>query len=187
MANPRVGAYEVKWLIVGALIMLGLLWMALPFVTPIVFALFLYYIARPIKRRLKPHVKNESLQALLCLLLIGLPLLAVLGYTVLLAVNQVGNLLSSGGAPSLPAGPLANASALVPRLQQGPAAGGLGSGDLAGALEDIYGQLGGYAGTLLGVKDVLVAAGLVFVDVVFKLSLMIIIAFLLLVGDDRLA
>lgn len=168
MAGIPGKAYEIKWLIIGALILAGLLWMALPFVTPIIFALFIYYIARPIKRRLQPYVKNEALAALLCMLVIALPLLALLGYTLLLAVGQIDSLLSGLGIPSLPLGPFFNPQNLT-------------------TLPDVYGLMHDYSGTIRGIKDVLVSTGLVLVDVIFKLSLLIIIAFLLLVGDRRLA
>jgi predicted PurR-regulated permease PerM len=187
MAGMQGKAFEIKWLIIGALIMLGLLSMALPFITPIVFALFLYYIARPVKRRLQPYVKNESLLTLLCLLAIALPVLVVLGYALILVMGQINSLLSSIGMPSLPPGPLSNMTAVAPLLQQEPAAGGYDIGNLTATLQNIYGQLEGYTSTIIGIKDMLVSTGLTLVDILFKLSLMIIVTFLLLLGDDRLA
>jgi predicted PurR-regulated permease PerM len=187
MASMPDKAFEIKWLIVGALIVLGLLWMAMPFITPIVFALFLYYIARPVKRRLQPYIKNESLLTLLCLLVIAVPVLAVLGYALLLAIGQINSLSSSVGMPSLPPGPLSNMSSIAPLLQQGPATGGFDIGNLTATVQNIYGQLEGYTSTFMGIKNVLVSTGLTLVDFLFKLSLMIIVAFLLLIGDDRLA
>ncbi len=187
MANQSGKAFEVIWLIIGALIMIGLLWMALPFVSPIVFALFLYYIARPIKRRLHRYVKNESVLALLCLLAIAGPVLVVLGYALVLAIGQIGSLLSNVGMPTLPPGPVANMSAVAPSLLQGPVAGGPPAGNVTDTLQGLYDLVAGYPGQLPQIRDVLVSSGLVLVDVVFKVSLMFIIAFLLLVKDDRLA
>jgi len=187
MAGISGKADEIKWLIIGALIMAGVLWMALPFVTPIIFALFIYYIARPIKRRLRPYVKNEALAALLCMLAIALPLLALLGYTLLLAVSQINSLLSGVGMPSLPSGPLSNLTNIVPIVQQGLSPDGSGLGNLTATMQNVYSQIQNYSGTMLGIKDVLVSTGLTLVDIVFKLSLLIIISFLLLIGDDRLA
>jgi predicted PurR-regulated permease PerM len=184
MAGMQGKAFEIKWLIIGALIMLGLLWMAMPFITPIVFALFLYYIARPVKRRLQPYVKNESLLTLLCLLAIALPVLVVLGYALILVMGQINSLLSSIGMPSLPPGPLSNMTAVAPLLQQEPAAGGYDIGNVTATLQNIYGQL--ERSTIIGIKDVLVSTGLTLVDILFKFSLMIIVTFLLLLGDDRL-
>lgn len=187
MSGTSWEIHDLKWLLIGALILLGLLWMALPFVSPIVFALFLYYITRPIKRRIQPYVKNESLQALLCLLLITLPLFAILCYTMLLAISQISSLLSSIGLLSLPPSTIANMSAVTPTVPQVSAAGNSATGNLIATLQGLYDMLEGYPGTVIHIKDVLVASGLLLVDIVFKLSLMFIIAFLLLVGDDRLA
>ncbi|OPY30280.1 MAG: hypothetical protein A4E28_00337 [Methanocella sp. PtaU1.Bin125] len=179
-------AYEIKWLIIGALIMAGLLWMALPYVTPIIFALFVYYVTRPIKRKLKPYIKNEALAAMLCMLAVVLPLLVVLGYTLLLAVTQLNSLLSGIGLPSVLSGPLTNLSDIVPLVQQGLSPDGHGLGNLTAIIQDLYSKIESYSGTVMGIKDVLVSTGLTFVDIIFKISLLIIITFLLLVGDDRL-
>lgn len=80
-------AYDAKWLIFGLALVLLLLWVMWPFITVIVYAVFIYYIARPIKRMLQPHIKNETLLVTACMLLLVLPLLLIIGYTLLLALS----------------------------------------------------------------------------------------------------
>jgi predicted PurR-regulated permease PerM len=72
--------FDAKWLIMGAILIFLLAWIAWPFLNVIVYAIFLYYITRPIKRRLKPYIKNESLLVLVCLVLLVLPLVLIMGY-----------------------------------------------------------------------------------------------------------
>jgi predicted PurR-regulated permease PerM len=80
--------YEAKWAILGIALAILLLSIAWPFVSVIVFAIFFYYITRPIKRRLQPYIKNQTLLVLTCIFLLTLPLLIIVGYTLLLAIGQ---------------------------------------------------------------------------------------------------
>lgn len=61
----------------------------------LVFGLFLYYVARPINRRLEPRVRSSTLSAGLTMLVIVLPFVAVL---VVLAVAAFGQLSAIGPA-----------------------------------------------------------------------------------------
>jgi predicted PurR-regulated permease PerM len=58
-------------------------------------------------------------------------------------------------------------------------------GDIAAYLSGISGQLQNYYGAVLGLKDVLLSLGLTLVDLALKLTVMLVIAFLLLVADDE--
>jgi hypothetical protein len=62
-------AYNAKWLILGISLVLLLLWIMRPFLDVFVYAIFVYYITRPIKRKVQKYIKNDvspSRSACLC-------------------------------------------------------------------------------------------------------------------------
>ncbi len=61
--------YNTKWLIFGVALVALLLWIMQPFLDVFIYAIFLYYITRPIKRWLSQYIKNEGLPVLVSLLL----------------------------------------------------------------------------------------------------------------------
>ena len=58
-----------------------------------VLGLFVYYITRPVHRRLSRQVSTSSLAAVISLLTIALPILLIIGYAVAVGVSQLGNLV----------------------------------------------------------------------------------------------
>lgn len=180
-------AYDAKWIILGIILLTILLWMALPFVTPIVFALFIYYITRPVKRRLQPYIRNESLRALFCLLLLALPLLLVLAYTLLIAVGQINAFFGYIGLQSLPLGPISNASSEISLIGQSSSPDRFRSENMAVYFSGIYQLFQGHSGTIAFIKDIVLTFGLTLVDIALRFFVMLVIAFLLLVADDRFA
>jgi predicted PurR-regulated permease PerM len=176
-------AYDAKWVIFGLALILLLIWVAWPFLTVIVYSIFIYYIARPIKRRLRPYIKNESLLVAACMFLLVLPLLIIIGYTLLAALSQFNSLAAGAGLQTLPQGPLSNLSMVVARhnltIEK------VLSGDFS-VLEDWYGMLPGYGGSIASLQHLLVATGGTVADVIFKLFLMFAIAFYLIRDDERI-
>ena len=149
-----------------------------------VLGLFVYYITRPVHRRLSKRVPTSSLAAVVALLTIALPILLIIGYTVAIGVNQLaglvgpqqvdqllGPLLSSAGAGTGAGGP----EAVVSRAINDPQAfaSGLAGGGLSGTIR----QAGTAALSVLGVL------GTVFIQLFIVLTL----AFYLLRDDERLA
>ena len=149
-----------------------------------VLGLFVYYIMRPVHRRLSKRVPTSSLAAVVALLTIALPILLIIGYTVAIGVNQLaglvgpqqvdqllGPLLSSAGAGTGAGGP----EAVVSRAINDPQAfaSGLAGGGLSGTIR----QAGTAALSVLGVL------GTVFIQLFIVLTL----AFYLLRDDERLA
>jgi predicted PurR-regulated permease PerM len=180
-------AYDVKWLIFGLVLVLLLFWVAWPFLTVIVYAIFLYYIAKPIKRRLRPYVKNGSFLVTLCLFLLVLPLLLIIGYTLLVAVYQLNAVIAGLGLQSLPQGPLSNLSSTVSHAQQSLTMENIMSGNFSAIVPpSLYQALYGYSGSIFSLQQVVFATGMTIVDIVFKLFLILIIAFYLLRDDERL-
>lgn len=178
--------YEAKWALLGIVLVAFIAWISLSFVSPIVFALFLYYISRPIKRRLHPYIKNETLLALTCLLLVALPLVAIIAYLIIFAANQLISLLSQPGIPVLPPGQLANISQAL-SADSGPfSPTEMKYEDLGSRLSEWYDHLKVYADSIFGLKDLLVATGASLAGAAFNALLILILAFFLLLGDDHL-
>lgn len=180
-------AYDTKWLIFGLVLVLLLLWVAWPFLTVIVYAIFLYYIAKPIKRKLRPYIKNDSLLVALCLFLLVLPLLLIIGYTLLVAISQFNAVIAGLGLQSLPQGPLSNLSSTVSQAQHNLTRENIMSGNISTIIpQNWYQALSGYSGSIVSLQQVVVATGMTIVDIIFKLFLMLVIAFYLLRDDERL-
>ncbi len=180
-------AYDAKWLIFGAALVLLLLWVMWPFLTVIVYAVFIYYIARPIKRRLQPYIKNETLLVTACMLLLVLPLLLIIGYTLLLALSQFNALITGIGLQSLPQGPLSNMSATVSRIQQNFTMENIMAGNFGAIVpQDLYEALQGYGSSIANLQQIIISTGSTIVDIIFKLFLVIVIAFYMLREDDKL-
>jgi predicted PurR-regulated permease PerM len=180
-------AYDAKWVIFGAALVLLLLWVAWPFLTVIVYAIFIYYIAKPIKRRLHPYIKNESLLVAACLFLLVLPLIIIIGYTLLLALSQFNSIVTGLGMQSIQQGPLTNLSTTVTQMQHNLTIENVMSGNIVSIVpQDLYQALSGYGGSIAGIQQVVLATGSTIVDIIFKLFLMLIIAFYMLRDDDKL-
>lgn len=188
MAGIFRKAYDAKWIVLGIALALVLLWVAWPFLTVIVYAVFVYYIARPIKRLLKRYIKNDTLLVFACMLLLVLPLLLLIGYTLLLALSQLNAVITGLGLQSLPAGPLSNMSATVEGIQQEFTMEHILSGNFSAIVpSDLYQALSGYGGSITAVQQLLVATGSTLVDVVFNVFLMVVIVFYLLRDEARIA
>jgi len=187
MSGMLQRAYDAKWLIFGAALVLLLLWVMWPFLTVIVYAVFIYYIARPIKRRLQPYIKNETLLVMACMLLLVLPLLLIIGYTLLLALSQFNALTTGMGLESLPQGPLPNMSATVSRIQQNFTMENILAGNFGAIVPpDLYEALQGHGSSIANIRQIIISTGSTIVDIIFKLFLVIVIAFYLLREDDKL-
>ena len=180
--------YDAKWIIFGLILILVLLWVAWPFVNVLFYAIFLYYATRPLKMRLKPYIKNETLLVTTCMFLLVLPILLVVSYTLLLAVAQFNGVVQSVGLQSLQSGPLANMSTVVSDIQQSISINDIKSGNFSSIVsQSWYQTLSGYSGSISGVQGILLSTGTTIISLIFKVFLMIVIAFYMLREDNRLA
>jgi predicted PurR-regulated permease PerM len=170
----------------GALLLLIFLWVAWPFLDVIIFAIFFYYVARPIKDRLRPYIKNETLLVIACLLLLVLPLALIMSYVVLLAVSQVNSLLQYVSAQSLPAGPLSNMSSVISSIQSQLSPENFKSENIGTTIIELYHRSKDLLKSTSSIHAILIAMGMTFVDLVFKVFLMLAIVFYLLRDDDKL-
>ncbi len=121
--------YNAKWLIFGVAIVLLLLWIMRPFLDVFIYAIFLYYITRPIKHWLSRYIKNEGLLVMVSLLALALPIVLIISYTLLVGMSQMMTLVQSHGLTGMvPSGPLANLTATFSGLQQNMTSGNLNIG-----------------------------------------------------------
>jgi predicted PurR-regulated permease PerM len=178
--------FDAKWLIMGAILIFLLAWIAWPFLNVIVYAIFLYYITRPIKRRLKPYIKNESLLVLVCLVLLVLPLVLIMGYVFLIAINQINGLMQSISYQSLPSGPLANVSTVISGMQSQVTPDGTASKSLPTLIGGWYQEGLRLLRSTAGIPAIIIATGMTLIDAVFRTFIMLTMAFYMLRDDDRL-
>jgi predicted PurR-regulated permease PerM len=95
--KPFYNTKHSDWLFVGLLISLMVAYMLFPFAGIIVYSIFIYYLARPAYRRLLLHVKSEGLCAFAALMLLALPVVLILTYTLGVTSIEIGNLMALGG------------------------------------------------------------------------------------------
>jgi predicted PurR-regulated permease PerM len=177
--------YNAKWLIFGVALSALLLWIMRPFLDVFIYAIFLYYITRPIKRWLGKYIKHEGLQVLVSLLLLALPIVLVISYTLIIGLSQLMAFVQSLGLSGvMPAGPLANLTTTVSGLQQNMNRGTFDIGNMT--QQDWFRTLSGYSGSLPTIQAILLALGGTIADIVFKGFIILFIAFALLKNDQQL-
>lgn len=174
--------YNAKWLIFGVALIVLLLWIMRPFLDVFIYAIFLYYITRPIKQWLSKYIKNEGLLVMVSLLLLALPIVLVITYTLLVGLSQLMTLAHSYGLTGMiPSGTLADLTATFSGLQQN---GTLDIGSIT--RQGWYKTLMSYSGSLPAVQALLIATGGTVADILFKLFIIFFIAFTMLKDDHRL-
>lgn len=187
MAGPFSKLYDAKWIILGILLVLLIIWIAWPFFDVFIYGIFIYYITKPIKARLQPYIRNESLLVVACLLLLVLPLILILAYTLLVGISEFNSLVRESGVTSgVPMGPLSNLSITVSQIQQNLTYENLTLDNISGITEERWYQvISGFYGSISGLQVVALATGATILDIIFRLFLIFVVAFYLLRDDDR--
>ena len=85
---------RTAWGVIGAALLVALLFVVYSFVGTFVFGVFLYYATRPIYRRLNRHVSPPSLAAAVALFALALPALLIVAYALLIVFQEVDRLTS---------------------------------------------------------------------------------------------
>jgi predicted PurR-regulated permease PerM len=177
--------YNAKWLIFGLALILLLFWIMQRFLDVFIYAIFLYYITRPIKKWVGKYIKNEGLQVLISMLMLALPIVLIIAYTLLIGLSQLMGLAQSHGLTGMvPSGPLANLTQQFSGLQQNVTSGSFSIGDITS--QDWYKSISGYYGTIPTIQAILIATGSTIADILFKAFIIFFIAFALLKDDYRL-
>lgn len=86
---------RAAWVVVGLGLAAVLTWAAFAFLGTVVFGLFLYYATRPGYRRIQPHVGQQTVSALLALLVLALPLVILLVYTAAIALQELSTIANT--------------------------------------------------------------------------------------------
>ncbi|QPV62415.1 AI-2E family transporter [Halosimplex litoreum] len=90
-----VAPRRLAWWVLGLGLLGVLAFVALRFLPWLVFGLFIYYVSRPITRRLESRVGSPGLVAMLTLLLIVLPVVLLLGALLVVAAGQFASALAN--------------------------------------------------------------------------------------------
>ena len=89
-----MAAYDVDvdwprafWIGFGVLLAATVVFVVYSFIGTFVFGVFIYYATRPLYRRVYRRLRQRTLAALLSLFLLALPVLALLYYTIAIAIQ----------------------------------------------------------------------------------------------------
>jgi predicted PurR-regulated permease PerM len=83
------------WGAVGIALVIPLMIVLYSFIGTFVFAIFVYYTIRPVYTRLDNWIEHPNVTATITLLVVVLPILLVVGYALLVSLQQLGQLLQS--------------------------------------------------------------------------------------------
>ncbi|SER87434.1 AI-2E family transporter [Natrinema salaciae] len=89
------GRERLGWWALGAVLLAVLGLLVDQYLPWLVFGLFIYYVARPITRRLEQRIASPTLVAALTLLLIVVPIIALVGVLLLVALGQLVTAISN--------------------------------------------------------------------------------------------
>jgi len=155
------------WTAVGVSLAAYVVYLVLPFVSVLIYGLFIYYISRPVYRRIKARIKNGFFSAFTSIFLIVLPVVVLILYTSIIASTELSEVLVESRI---------DARGRVTQMVSG-------ASDLAGDIEpvDII--------TLIqdntNIGQYLFSVGLLALNLVFKLILALIAGFLFLRDEGR--
>jgi predicted PurR-regulated permease PerM len=136
---------------------------------------------------LRPYIKNDSALVFACMFLMALPFILIFSYTLLLALSQFNSVAASIGLQSMSGGPLSNMSSNIVNIEHNASLKGVMSGNFTSALHVLWNSgMSGYSGSIISLQGILISTGMTIVDVIFKIFLMLVIAFYLLRDDGRI-
>lgn len=168
------------WAAVG-LVTLGVLaYMLYPFGDLLVYSIFVYYIARPLYYRLLSRLKSEWVSAYASIFALALPVVVVVLYTASVASMELGNFMKTTDIPWL-----SSWSGVI--NESGKIAGGID----AGSLTDVFSKKDITPTTVVealsgGLSSLLWDVASRALSVVFKLFLVFVISFYLIVDGGKL-
>lgn len=93
VAKNEANTSQMVWWILGSILALVLAFVVYRFIGTFIVGLFIYYISKPIYSRLNQNVKSPGLAAFAALVVVALPILLVIGYTLAIGVQEFGKLI----------------------------------------------------------------------------------------------
>ena len=171
--RKRIGLWAIFLvLLVGALVV------AWQYVGTLILGVFAYYVARPVFERLQRRIPSRTLAVAVTLLLVALPVLLLVGWTAIVAFQQLSGLLGSGMVDQFGTllEPYVGASLTLDDIETSARA----------ALDDPsqFGQLNQSA---LGVLQAAIGSVVSALNALIHLFIALIVAFYLLRDDHRIA
>jgi len=89
------------WILLGLITLAAAVYMLYPFTSILVYGIFIYYITRPLYDRILPVLKSKSISALTSILILAVPVVLILLYTIGVASMEVKQLLTTTEFQSL--------------------------------------------------------------------------------------
>ncbi|MFC4360314.1 AI-2E family transporter [Halobium salinum] len=174
--GPIDRARAALW-VVAVVLLLGLLYVGWRYVGTLVMGVFVYYVARPVFRRINTRIERRTVAVGVTLLAVALPLLVVVGWAVVILAEAFGDLLGSDAFADLEgfvgsyADLLVGLEAVVDEVLTNPRS--LADLEFGPLLNDLLGSLLAWVGTVF--------------DVGIHGFIVLILVFYLLRDDYRLA
>ncbi len=102
VSRLNIDKSRAAWWAIGGVLGVAALFVVYSFIGTFVFGLFLYYSTRPVYRRLQRHIRPRSLAAMIALLLLALPAILLVSYTVSIAFHELTVVAKAANLGTLP-------------------------------------------------------------------------------------
>jgi predicted PurR-regulated permease PerM len=102
VSGLNIDKSRAAWWAGGGVLGLAALFVIYSFIGTFVFGLFLYYATRPVYRRLQRRIRPRSLAAAIALLVLALPAILLVSYTLLIAFHELTTVARTANIGTLP-------------------------------------------------------------------------------------
>ncbi len=99
MSFPEIDRSRATWWAIGAVLALAFLFVVYSFIGTFVFGIFIYHATRPIYRRIRSRTRHDGVAAAVAIFALVLPAMLLVGYALLIVVQEL-NRRRSGLDPS---------------------------------------------------------------------------------------
>lgn len=120
VAKSEANRSHIAWWVLGFVLAILLALVVYKFIGTFVVGLFVYYISKPVYSRLKQDIKSSGLAAFATLVVVALPVLLIIGYTLTIGIQGFGKLIQQYQIETLARylGPYIEMSALTAPIEQ---------------------------------------------------------------------
>ena len=169
VARNETNVSRIMLWILGLVLAFVLAFVVYEFIGTFVVGLFIYYISKPVYSKLNQDIKSSGLAAFSALVVVALPILLVIGYTLSIGIQEFGKLIHQYQLETLAQylGPYAEISAVTTPIEQ------VFSGGVVDAIVESVDRIASYIAVIGGV--------------VLHMFLALSIAFYLLTGGPDLS
>ena len=120
VAKSETNRSHIAWWVLGFVLAMLLALVVYKFIGTFVVGLFVYYISKPVYSRLKQDIKSSGLAAFATLVVVALPILLIIGYTLTIGIQGFGKLIQQYQIETLARylGPYIEISSLTAPIEQ---------------------------------------------------------------------